>query len=124
MAEKIDGQTFMGTREATNAEHAGHVAAGYFVARLRGGTKLHLRQMGGDAICGAAPSRRGRTLVMVDRSGWQTFKQDGTFRASCLKCLDGFRAPKPLSACWPFPNSTPPSDQADRSNAGEDVVAP
>ena len=123
MAEKIDGQTYMGTREATSSEHAQHVEAGYYVARLKGGTKLHLRKMGGDAICGAAPSSRGG-LKMVNRSGWQTFKQDGTYRATCVKCLDGFRPTATFSGCWPFPNSTPPADSNETRSALDEVDAP
>lgn len=57
--KKIDGKTFMGNREATHAEHAQHTEAGYYVARLKGGSKLHLRKAGEDAICGARPTRSG-----------------------------------------------------------------
>ncbi|MGJ7523446.1 hypothetical protein ACSFA0_23400 [Variovorax sp. LT1P1] len=104
---KIDGQTFMGTREATNAEHAKHVEAGYYVARLKGGSKLHLRKLAEDAVCGAHPTSKGGFRHIKRRDGWETYKQDGHPRASCLQCLDGFRPVAPPPASWPFPLSQP-----------------
>lgn len=87
---KIDGKTNMGSREATNAEHAAQTAEGYYVARLKGGTQLHLRKMGEGAICGAAPGGKGGFKFMKTRAGWETYKPDSRLRASCVKCLDGF----------------------------------
>ena len=57
-AAKVEGKTFSGQREATDAEHTAHAEAGYFVARLKGGSLLHLRKLTEDAICGAGPTSK------------------------------------------------------------------
>lgn len=107
-AVKVEGKTFSSQREATDAEHTTHATAGYFVARLKGGSLLHLRKPTGDAICGAGPTSKGTTRLMKVRAGWETYKTESHIRATCLKCLDGFRPMADLSRSRPFPSSEPP----------------
>lgn len=109
-AAKVEGKTFSGQREATDAEHTTHAKVGYFVARLKGGSLLHLRKPTGDAICGAGPTSKGTTRLMKTRAGWETYKTESRIRATCLKCLDGFRPMADPSRSWPFPSSEPPVD--------------
>lgn len=87
---KRDGFTYTGMPEATDTQHAGHVLKGFYVARLKGGTKLHLRSMGCvDALCGAEPTHKASGR-MRDRSGWETYVQTSKHRATCQKCLTFF----------------------------------